>query len=377
MAEAFRELFARRKSSSHSHETPDASLTQRLHAGSVEAGMVLELLPWPAAIWSEAADSCLFNEPAREIFGLAEESAPRQAWCWLARIHPDDRAAFRTAREKLKGGERLLSLDYRVCAKSAGETWVREVALAFPLRGNGRGVLSFYSPAAAERAEPLQDRPWRSESDRACLLRRFTHELRNSLQSVSGEVELLRLAGEVPALSFKSIAHGLGRIERVLNELDRQMLAREAAVADPGELLEEAAKELEADLKRHGIRIASIRRDALPALAVDWRLRSALRRVLAFSRALLPEGGELSLETGWRTIGKSRHIELRVACEARGSADEPVELRPFLEVDGVRTGLSLAVAREILRRHSGKIFFRRESPKRSVFSILLKAPAPF
>jgi nitrogen-specific signal transduction histidine kinase len=55
--------------------------------------------------------------------------------------------------------------------------------------------------------------------------------------------------------------------------------------------------------------------------------------------------------------------------------DEVDVFRPFLNINGRRIGLSMAVAREILRRHSGKIVFSREQRNRAVFSIRLKMPS--
>jgi signal transduction histidine kinase len=104
------------------------------------------------------------------------------------------------------------------------------------------------------------------------------------------------------------------------------------------------------------------------------QFRSALERVLEFSRALLPQGGELEVEVGLREIDGQRYVELQVASSSATSlqVEEKDVFRPFLRVNNFQVGLGIALAHQILRRHHGKIFFQKENPHRGLFTILLR-----
>jgi hypothetical protein len=113
--------------------------------------------------------------------------------------------------------------------------------------------------------------------------------------------------------------------------------------------------------------------EPLPPLPMARQLRNALREVIQFSCALLPNGGEVNIETALVSTERGRELEIRVinASMTELGVEEIDVFRPFLNINGRRIGLSMAIAREILRRHSGKIVFCREQRNRAVFSIRL------
>jgi nitrogen-specific signal transduction histidine kinase len=55
--------------------------------------------------------------------------------------------------------------------------------------------------------------------------------------------------------------------------------------------------------------------------------------------------------------------------------DDKDVFRPYLIVNECRVGLTMSLARQILRHHFGKIIFHKEQRNRGVFSILIKVPA--
>ena len=84
----------------------------------------------------------------------------------------------------------------------------------------------------------------------------------------------------------------------------------------------------------------------------------------------------MNIEAGVRRVGETRYIELTIsnASPVSLSLEEKDVFQPFLKVNNYRAGLSLAVARHILRRHFGKIAFRKERTNQGIFSILIKVP---
>jgi K+-sensing histidine kinase KdpD len=132
----------------------------------------------------------------------------------------------------------------------------------------------------------------------------------------------------------------------------------------------------EKEMAAYGIRTGMIVKEALPKVPLDGQFDRALRDVIDFSRVLLPQGGELKIEAGMRRQAGERYIELNIVSSSATSlqVDENDVFRPFSNVNGYRLGLSMAVARQILRRHYGEIIFRKEDSTRGVFCLLIRAP---
>jgi len=70
--------------------------------GLVDAGMILEVIPYPVALWSLDRRSCVFNQPTRELLGFSEDDFRQNSSLWTDRIHPQDRSAFLSTWGKLQ-----------------------------------------------------------------------------------------------------------------------------------------------------------------------------------------------------------------------------------------------------------------------------------
>lgn len=210
------------------------------------------------------------------------------------------------------------------------------------------------------------------------LLHGLTHEIGNILQAIRGELDLLRLAGALTQQSSKSIAHGFQQIRNISHEFQEYLSPPPPQLSseDPAVVLTEVIRDSEQELADHGIQMAVMLREPLPKLPLDWQFRSALKRIIEFSCALLPQGGELRIEAGLQRIGEERFVEFNLvnASPTFLSLEEKDVFRPFLKVNDCCVGLSMALARQVLRRQLGKIAFRKQH-NRGVFSILMKVPS--
>jgi K+-sensing histidine kinase KdpD len=133
---------------------------------------------------------------------------------------------------------------------------------------------------------------------------------------------------------------------------------------------------MERELHRQGMRLKLYHQDSLPAVRLDSRqFRKALEQIIKFSHALLPEGGEVEIETRLQEIGSRRYVRLQVVSSSAATMEvkEKEVFRPYLTVNGHQVGLGIMMAQQILRRHKGEIFFQKENPKRGGFTILLEA----
>jgi nitrogen-specific signal transduction histidine kinase len=348
-----------------------------LRMGLLRAGDVLNLLPYPAALWSRDRKLCVMNDLAKELLGFCESDLERMKSLWTDRIHPHDREGFVTAWNKLQDGETKMACEYRFFPRHKDhEIRLSEVACSYRLRDNDRPTIwSFYST-------DVQDPPVQKEAVEIRQLRELlaglTHEVGNVVQAIRGELDLLKLAGALSQQSSKTISQGFEQIRKLAHEI-QEFLApppAELSAEDPAVVLTEVIQGSQQELADHGIRMAVVLKEPLPKLPLDWQFRNALRRVIEFSCALLPQGGELIIEAGLHRAGDERYVELSLvnASPIHLGVEEKDVFRPFLKVNDCSVGLSMAMARQVLRRHFGKIAFRKEHRNRGVFSILIKVP---
>jgi signal transduction histidine kinase len=344
-----------------------------LKGGLLEAGALLELIPSPVALWSRDRRSCIFNESARQLIGFCEHDFRENPALWLDRISPRDRAGFLAEWRRLQRGEKKVSCSYRFLPKQRrAEIRLREVSVAYPIAGGASGIWSLYSE------DPNVEDDLGGVQQVRDLVRGLTHEIGNSLQAISGELDLLRLSGSLTPESSTAVTHGVRQIRKLAREIDEFLSPPplQLRTENPATVLNEVILSRKNELIAQGIRITVVQRQSLPKAPLDEQFRSALEHVIDFSCALLPQGGELKIETGLQRIADADYIELNLVTASPTSitVEEKDVFRPFLKLNGCRVGLSMAMARQILKRHFGKIIFRKERCDQGVFSILIKAP---
>jgi signal transduction histidine kinase len=344
-------------------------------ASLLHARELIEVFPHPSALWTRGRESCIFNSAARGFFGPVEpESTPGAAW--LERVHQHDRNQFRSALDRLYSGVGTVRVDYRFFPQSQSDSiYLTELSSLYNCGGDTLATWSIYSeavssstPGEAGERKRLRD-----------LLLGLNHDVSNHLQVIKGEVSLLALAERISEETANVVNHGVTNIKKLLLEMGEFLSPAplELNMENPAVVFAEVLRESEKELAEHHIRLSFVLQEPLPALPMGRQFRDALREVIQFSCALLPEGGEVKIETRFITTERGRELEILVvnASPSKLGMEEVDVFRPFLNINGRRVGLSMAVAREILRRHSGKIVFRREERNRGVFSIRLKMPS--
>jgi signal transduction histidine kinase len=345
-----------------------------LRAGLIEAGTALEFVPSPAALWSLDRHSCFFNDDARELLGFCEHDFKQDAALWLERIHPEDRKEFLRAWKSLQAGDTRVSSRYRFQPKNRTQVlWLREVSFLYGSGAEKPNVWTVYLEEVA--SESL----FRGAGQVRNFVRGLTHEMGNNLQGIRGELDILRFSQAIPNDSAETIYRGINQVRRLVHEIEEYLFPSsvEPKTEDPASVLAEVIQSREKEMAAHGIRTGMKLKQSLPKVPLDLQFGRALTNVIDFSRALLSKGGELNIEAGVCRQDGENYIELNIVSSSETSlqVEEGDVFRPFANVNGHRAGLSMAVAQQILRRHFGKIVFRKEQSNRGVFSLLIRVPS--
>jgi nitrogen-specific signal transduction histidine kinase len=338
-----------------------------LKNANVEAGLLLGGASHPTALWSLDRRFCVFNSAVSKLLGYSEQEINYHPELFLDRVHPEDRGTFTSAWQKLCTGEKSATCRYRFTPKQESETRILHEN-SFLLH-DGRAVLTLYSEERDEGEKVAEARQLRS------LLRGISHEIGNNLQAISGELELLKWSGTLPAESAAVVSSAIMQIRALTGDIEEYFFPFPARCDDTdlpsviANILDERADKIRAS----GIHSEFITHGTLPSVSLDERFAKTVKTVLDFSCALLAGGGELKIEAGACRRAETDYIEINVVSCCRGvlPIEEDRVFRPFTHFGGYRSGLSMTVARRALRRRSGKMAFRKEDANRGVFSILI------
>ena len=214
----------------------------------------------------------------------------------------------------------------------------------------------------------------------ATLAREMAHEIRNPLNAMSINLEMLEEELEGAAGSpaevrtfLRSIKGEIGR----LKDLTENFLsyARPPEIhLDAGDLnrfLEEICTFVHPEAEARGIRLVRDLDPLLPSVDFDSALlRQAVLNILSNAQQVVPEGGEIRISTRVEPKG-----EVRLSIQDSGAGMTP-EIRenifqPFYSHREGGTGLGLPIARRAVEAHGGRIEVESEPGRGSTFPILL------
>jgi K+-sensing histidine kinase KdpD len=252
--------------------------------------------------------------------------------------------------------------------------WLREVSYLYATREAEKpSVWTVYHEEVA--SESL----FRVAGQVRNFVRGLTHEMGNNLQTIRGELDILRFSHAIPNDSAETIYRGINQVRRLVHEIEEYLFPSsvEPKTEDPASVVAEVIQSREKEMAAHGIRTGMKLKQSLPKVPLDLQFGKAITNVIDFSRALLSKGGELSIEAGVCRQDGENYIELNIVSSSETSlqVEEGDVFRPFANINGHRAGLSMAVAQQILKRHFGKIVFRKEQSNRGVFCLLIRVPS--
>lgn len=213
------------------------------------------------------------------------------------------------------------------------------------------------------------------------LAAHVTHEVRNPLSSIALNLDLLEEELEPHEQEAKALVRAIGQEVARLSRLSDQYLsmakrkAPELEESDLAALLTEAVKFMERDLTRHGVELVLSVDPDLPWVMVDpGQIRQTIFNLARNAREAMPEGGKV------RISAAACGSEVRVDVRDTGPGVPAEQVRelfdPFFTTKNHGTGLGLAVTRQILMAHGGRLEYRPAEPEGAIFSLVLPVEGP-
>jgi len=339
---------------------------------------VLDIMPSPLIFWRSDRSFCFLNKRIKHLTGLADDHLEDNPSFWVNRIHPQDRSLYVTAWKKLQEGEKVVSCDYRFSTnRKDKEIWLRDESVPYQNpRGKVEGILSTYTDISDLKAIRSRSEKKASEVNVAGIVNSTVHEIQNNLQVMRLAIDLSR-QDQTEVHDHLDVVSGIEQINKMLQQVDEFFIPPELHFSRENlkRILEDVIRHVEKELQPLGIPVRLVCRSPLPVIRLDLvQIRRALEWILGVSRVLLIHGGKLEIEAGLTQIEDERYVELKIASlsDTPFEVEEKDVLQPFLRIHRHQVGLNTILAREIIHRHEGKLFFRKETPQHGVFVVLLK-----
>ncbi len=329
----------------------------------------------PVMIWvTEPDGSCSFlGKTWYQFTGRSPDNS--LGFGWIDAVHPDDRNAAREAFLAANERQAAFSQEYRLKGRSSEYYWVIDAASP---RFDDNGTFLGYIGSVIDITKRKQDEETLRESAAALkeadrrkdeFLALLAHELRNPLAPIRTGVELMRLAGNDPAIVEEvrtTMERQSQQMVRLIDDLlDVSRITRgtlelrksrvelsavvESAVETVGPIIREMGHELHVDLPKQPI-VA----EGDPA-----RLSQVISNLLNNAAKYMPRGGRIDLSA-------KRHrstVTISVKDQGIGIAPEMINriFDMFIQVDDSLDraqgglGIGLTLVKRLVEMHGGTV----------------------
>jgi len=202
------------------------------------------------------------------------------------------------------------------------------------------------------------------------------HEIKNPLAGISGALQVI--AEDIPDNSPRKeicneILSEIDRLDRCVKELI--IFARPQEMnpvpADLNSIVARAAAGVKEVAATMGIEVAEVP-GTLPETSVDPdQIEKVLTGVLLYQMQLMPEGGAITIATEYDP--EKDEIRITSADTARALTDEKIRniFKPSFSTKYTGSGLGLAVSRNIVESHCGRIRVESEPGLGNFFHIII------
>lgn len=236
-----------------------------------------------------------------------------------------------------------------------------------------------------KRFNKMVDELERSDQQRRNLTADIAHELRTPLHIIQGNLEGIQDGVYQPSPEqIKDTLDEVKLLNRLVNDLQTLSLAETGqlplyptrfALAD---LIQDIVSSFSTQAELQHIEFRANVSNPNEELNADYdRLNQVLSNLISNALRHTPEGGVISIETGFST-GEERGVRIQVKDTGAGIASEdlPFVFDRFWRGDKSRsershTGLGLAITKQLVHAHGGTIDVQSEVGKGTMFTIEL------
>lgn len=208
------------------------------------------------------------------------------------------------------------------------------------------------------------------------LLAGVAHEVRNPLAAIRSTVQLYQRLPETrrEPSSLDAVLHGVDRLNALVSRLLFFVRSghEERRPVDVNAIVRETITLLRAQAESQQVLLQTELVADLPRLKGSLQaLQQVVLNLMTNALQAMPNGGTLLCRT--RRLEGPPRIELSIADTGPGIADEdlPHLFEPFHTTRPEGTGLGLALCREIVQQHGGRIEWDRQEGWGAVFRVTL------
>jgi PAS domain S-box-containing protein len=306
-------------------------------------------------------------------------------------VYPDDRERVRDNAIKILRGESAKPYKYRIIDKEGQIRWLLESVSSIQYQGKrailGHAMDITEQELAEEKLEEAYEKERRLRHElqievqrRVEFTRALVHELKTPLTPIMSSSDLL-VSGlkEEPWLSVaQNIQRGAINLNKRIGELldlargEIGMLKLNPKRVDFLKLLQHVASEMSVLASSNGQKLKVELPESMPLPWADEdRLRQITQNLLVNATKFTPEGGTITL----RAKEQNGSLIVEVQDTGYGISDEEQRrlFRPYHRQVGEREhlsglGLGLALCKNLVQLHGGRIWVKSEEGKGATFS---------
>ncbi|MFC1907603.1 ATP-binding protein, partial [Chloroflexota bacterium] len=220
--------------------------------------------------------------------------------------------------------------------------------------------------------------------------RALVHELKTPMTPIKVSSELLlEETKEISKEPFLSLAQNINRgvinLEQRIDELldlargEIGMLTLHTRKLNPESLLREIETEMVPVASRNGLSLSLELSSSLPVILADEkRMRQIILNLINNALKFTPSGGQITL----RAKADSKNLLVEVQDTGRGVSgkDQSLLFNPYQQIEDGRfryggMGLGLALSKDLVELHGGKIWVKSQKGKGSTFSFSIPIEA--
>ena len=314
---------------------------------------------------------------------LLKTLAPGDFFGEMALIHNAPRAATVTAKTELTTLELDKSAFDRVLHKSTSIAMAMVSEISNRLRQNDQLAVDDLRMRASELAEAYQKLA-EQELARREFLTNIAHELRNPLQVASGNLQILQkgiLKGEQLAAGIDTVARNVQQIVTLVNDIlflqEMDLVLPDFQAVNMNEVAYAVVGKYAASAHDHGVGLRLTPSPNLPPVSGDAKsLERALMALVDNAIKFSPRGGDVIINLNVNGDNVLVSVEDHGIGIKKETLPRIFDRFYHLERSGDDLfggiGLGLAITRQVIEQHQGRLDVVSTPGKGSIFTLTLK-----